>query len=303
MADALEMGTMFPQDLTEDLFNTVRGKSAIAELCPQSPISFTGNDVFVFSMDDEVALVGEGEKKEQGAVAVEPVKIVPVKIEYGKRVSDEFMYASDEKRLDILAAFNEGFAAKVARGLDIMAMHGVNPRTGTKSQLITNSFADVTNVVTYDASAPDDNLMEAIAGLGDYDCTGMALSKDFAGAMGKIKTNNTLVYPEFAFGAQATAFYGTPCAVNTTVSFDGQTEAIVGDYSAFRWGFAKEIPLEVIPYGDPDGSGDDLKAYNQVYLRAEAYIGWGVLDDNAFYKIAGSVNPGSVKTTSAKASK
>ena len=49
--------------------------------------------------------------------------------------------------------------------------------------------------------------------------------------------------------------------------------AIVGDFqSAFKWGFSKEIPMEIIKYGDPDNSGKDLKGYNQVYIRAEVYI-------------------------------
>ena len=43
-----------------------------------------------------------------------------------------------------------------------------------------------------------------------------------------------------------------------------------------------KIPLEIIKYGDPDGAGRDLKRYNEVCLRAEAYIGWGILDAAAF---------------------
>ena len=50
----------------------------------------------------------------------------------------------------------------------------------------------------------------------------------------------------------------------------------------FKWGYAKQIPLEVIKYGDPDNSGKDLKGYNQVYLRCETYLGWGILDPNHF---------------------
>ena len=38
----------------------------------------------------------------------------------------------------------------------------------------------------------------------------------------------------------------------------------------------------MIEYGDPDNSGYDLKGHNQVYLRGEAYIGWGILDKDAF---------------------
>ena len=52
-----------------------------------------------------------------------------------------------------------------------------------------------------------------------------------------------------------------------------------------KWGYAKQIPLEVIRYGDPDNSGKDLKGYNQVYLRAEIYLGWGILDKNSFARV------------------
>ena len=61
--------------------------------------------------------------------------------------------------------------------------------------------------------------------------------------------------------------------------------AYVGDFeNAFKWGYAEQVPLEIIRYGDPDGQGD-LKRYNQVLLRAEAFIGWGILDPTAFSRI------------------
>lgn len=53
---------------------------------------------------------------------------------------------------------------------------------------------------------------------------------------------------------------------------------LVGDFvNCFKWGYAKEIPIEVIRYGNPDNDTQlgDLKGHNQVYLRGEAYIGWG----------------------------
>ena len=58
---------------------------------------------------------------------------------------------------------------------------------------------------------------------------------------------------------------------------------LLGDFqNAFKWGYVENIPLEVIKYGDPDGSGHDLRRYNEVCLRAEAFIGWGILDPDAF---------------------
>ena len=59
-------------------------------------------------------------------------------------------------------------------------------------------------------------------------------------------------------------------------------EVMIGDFDAFRWGFAKDIPLEVVEYGNPDGGTYDLKQANQILLRSEAWIGWGILDAAAF---------------------
>lgn len=61
--------------------------------------------------------------------------------------------------------------------------------------------------------------------------------------------------------------------------------AIVGDFAkAFRWGYAANVPMEIIQYGDPDGLGD-LKQQNQIVLRAESYVGWGILDAKSFVRI------------------
>ena len=52
-----------------------------------------------------------------------------------------------------------------------------------------------------------------------------------------------------------------------------------------KWGYSKDIPLKVIEYGDPDNSGKDLQGYNQVYIRAEVFMGWGILDANSFTRV------------------
>ena len=65
-----------------------------------------------------------------------------------------------------------------------------------------------------------------------------------------------------------------------------QDHVIVGDFAnRFKWGYADNIPLEIIQYGDPDGTGRDLKQYNEICLRAEAYIGWGILDEDSFARV------------------
>ena len=132
MADVLKKGELFAPETVTDLFNKVAGKSSLAKLAGTMPIPFNGSEIFTFSMDDEVNIVAENGVKPAGSIALAPIKVVPIKVEYGARVTDEFMYATEEKQLDILKAFNEGYAKKVARAIDIMAMHGLNPRTKEK---------------------------------------------------------------------------------------------------------------------------------------------------------------------------
>ena len=288
MPETLNMSSLFDPELVKELFNRVRGKSSLATLCKKSPVSFVGNKVFTFSMDNEVALTAEGEARSHGGITVAPVKIAPLEVEYGARVSARFMDAAEEEQLDILEAFNEGFSEKLARGIDIMAFHGVNPRTGEASPLITSYFDKISQTATYDASAPDNAVDDAIALIGDFDATGIAMAKSLASALGKMRNENgTKMYPDLAWGGNPKEVNGIASSVNSTVSFgDSNDMAIVGDFAnCVKWGYAKEVRLEVIPYGDPDNSGKDLAGHGQVYLRATAYVGWGILAEDAFARV------------------
>ncbi|WP_455059197.1 phage major capsid family protein [Parvimonas micra] len=288
----LSKGTLFDPELVSDLVNKVQGKSSLAVLAKQVPVSFNGSKEFTFTLDKDVDVVAENGKKTEGGITVEPVIISPIKIEYGARISDEFLYAADEEKINILKAFNEGFAKKVARGLDIMAMHGVNPRTKQASTVIgTNHFDNlVSQKVTFVKAQVEENI-EAAVGLvqgSNGVVTGMAMSPTVSSELAKLKVNGVRQYPELAWGANPGSINGLAVDINTTVSegVDNKEKAIVGDFAnMFKWGYAKEIPLQVIEYGDPDNSGKDLKGYNQVYLRAEAYIGWAILDAKSFARI------------------
>lgn len=304
MANTTTAATLqFPPELATEMFNTVRGHSALARLCASRPMPFSGVKEFVFSMDGEAEIVGEGAQKSPNDANFSPVTITPVKFIYQHRVTDEFLKLSDEKRIPILQAFADGFSAKIARGMDIAAFHGINPKSGAASNVVGNNHFDsiVTTTVTYTegTTAADDTLDSAIqAVLGnERDLTGMAMSALFGNAMSKIKANGIVQYPEFRFGGRPESFSGRAVDVNTTVNKKIATAterdlAIVGDFAnAFRWGYAEDIPLEVIEYGDPDGQGD-LKRQNQVLLRSEAYIGWGILDASSFARIVETVTAG-----------
>lgn len=291
MGEVLEKGTMFDPALVKDLVNKVKGKSSLAVLSATEPVPFNGKKEFIFSMDNEIDIVAENGKKSHGGISLDPVTIVPIKFEYGARISDEFLYASEEEQLDILKAFNEGFAKKVAVGLDIAAFHGINPRTGEASAVIGENHFDakVTQTVTYTAGTPDANLEAAIAMVegSEGEVNGMAIAPAVRSALASMtKQNGEKMYPEFAFGGQPENLGAHKLSINKTVSTGDVDKAIVGDFAnMLKWGYAKEIPMEIIKYGDPDNSGKDLKGYNQVYIRAEIYLGWGILDGASFARV------------------
>lgn len=293
----LSKGSLFAPELVTDLVNKVKGKSSLALMTAQEPVPFNGQKEFTFTMDSEIDVVAENGKKSHGGITIAPRTIVPIKVEYGARVSDEFMYAADEAKINILKAFNDGFAKKVAKGLDLMAMHGINPRTGAASTVIgTNHFdAAVTQTVEYVAANIDDNIESAISLVkgSDGEVNGMILSPIAASALAALKVNGVKLYPELAWGANPGSINGLKTDVNKTVSSAdtiAKDRVIVGDFTeAFRWGYAMEVPMEIIEYGDPDGSGNDLKNYNQVYLRAEMFLGWAILEPTSFARIIDAV--------------
>lgn len=304
MATTTTSTGLFTPERTSELFNQVSGHSALAKLSAQKPIPFAGTSVMVFSMDGEAALVAEAGNKPAGEAFFKPISVTPLKFVYQHRITDEFQNLSDEAQLPYLEAFIEGFAKKMARALDIAAMHGIDPKTKTASTAIGNNCLDkaITQTVA-STDNPADDLQDAVDQVAEADrvVTGIAMSPTFASKMGKLKQGDSLnapLYPDFAFGGHPRSFNGMTCDVNNTVKYGASTtanavnpECYVGDFeNALRWGYADSVKTEIIEFGDPDGQGD-LKRTNQIVLRAEAYIGWGILDPSSFAKITSKVEP------------
>lgn len=292
----LQAGTLFKPELVKELISKVQGTSVLAQLSTQTPIPFNGTEQFIFNLEGDAQIVGEGKKKEAGEAKIEPVIIKPLKFVYQARISDEFLRASEEKQIEYMSLFTDGFATKIAQAFDIAALHGVEPKTLTDATFKdTNSFDGLvtTNVVTYAEAQIDANIEDAIQAVvaTDNDVTGIAMSPTAARAMSKIKNKNEdAKYSEFSFGGRPKEFADHKLEINKNLTKQGSNlekdHVIVGDFeNRFKWGYAENMPLEIIQFGDPDGTGRDLKAYNEICLRAEAFIGWGILDATAFARV------------------
>ena len=293
--NAMKAGTLFKPELVKAVISKVQGHSVLAKLASQTPIPFNGVEQFIFNLEGNAQIVGEGEQKLGNKAKLTSKVIKPIKFVYQARMTDEFKYASEEKQMNFLLEYIDGFAKKIAEGFDLAALHGLEPKSMTDATFrATNSFDGVItgNIVTYDEAHIDDNIdaaVQTIVAKGG-EVTGLALSPTAGQNLAKIKVNGVVQYPEFRFGQNPDSFYGMKSDISKNLTVTGGTaetdHAIVGDFqNRFKWGYAENIPMEIIEYGDPDGAGRDLKAYNEICLRAEAFIGWGILDEEAFARV------------------
>ena len=290
-------GTLFNPELVTEIMTKVQGYSVLAKLSSQSAIPFNGIEQFIFNLEGNAQIVGEGEQKKAGESKLTSKVIKPMKFIYQARITDEFKYASEEKKIKYLQAYADGFAKKIAVAFDIAAIHGLEPKSMTDASFRdTNSFDGVItdNVVVFNAGTIDENIdtaVQAIVAKG-ADVTGLALSPLAGQSLAKLKVNGVVQYPEFRFGQNPNSFYGMESDISKNLVVTGGTakadHVLVGDFrNMFKWGYAENIPMEIIEFGDPDGAGRDLKAYNEICLRSEAFIGWGILDEDAFARVEG----------------
>ena len=66
MATKTTSSTLFKPELTQEIFNKVKGHSTLAKLSGTAPMPFAGTETFVFTMDGEAAIVGEFGNKPAG---------------------------------------------------------------------------------------------------------------------------------------------------------------------------------------------------------------------------------------------
>ena len=292
---AMKQGTLFSPELVTEIMSKVQGRSTLAKLSNQQPIPFNGTEQFIFNLEGNAQIVEEGGLKGAGKAVITSKIIKPLKFVYQARITDEFKYASDEKKLNFLKHYADGFAKKIAEAFDIAAIHGLEPKSLEDASFKpTNSFDGLVtgNVVPFNASSIDENIDSAVQSIvaTDNEVTGIAMSPVAGQAMSKIKVKDVVQYPEFRFGQRPDNFFNMDLDINKTLTIKGgsarKNHAIVGDFqNRFKWGYAENIPMEIIEYGDPDGTGRDLKAYNEILLRTEVFIGWGILDEKAFARV------------------
>lgn len=266
----------------------------IGQLTPDDPQIMVGStDFFTFTGTPKAELVGEGGNKSSmdGTPTKKTSKTYKVQLTY--RFSDEVRYADEDYRLRLMEALAGNIATGVSRAMDLVAIHGINPLTGSSAASVTDYITKAGNgtVINSTSATPEVDIDAAAAALQGhgYVATGIALDPVYAGVLARTKkTNGDRVWPELGLGFNVDRLAGIQAAVSNTVSGTAEgvasntgVGAIMADWSALKWGIARNVPLHLIEYGDPDGAGD-LQRTNEIAIRAEVIFGFAILDDKAF---------------------
>ena len=277
----------------ESWSKNIRG-GVLSQLAPAAPeIKVGSTDHFTFTGTPKAELVGESANKSSadGTPTKATVKTYKVQITY--RFSNEVQWEDEDYQTGIIDNLVTNVAVALSRALDLVAIHGINPATGEIAASVSDYFDKAGNGVARVVATGDvqTDLETAAADLQEagYTATGIALDPVFAGQLARKKDNeNRPLYPELGLGFNFDSFQGLQAASSDTVSGRQELEssevsiqAIMGDWRAFKWGVARQVPLELIEYGNPDGNGD-LKRTNEIAIRAEAVFGFAIFDGSAF---------------------
>lgn len=276
-----------PVEIAKDLVSKVADTSVIQTLSASSPAIFANRASILFTQDPEAEIVGESTQYSSQTVGLKPVDHIIKKLSVTVRFSNEVQWADEDSQLQIVDAIVDKSAAALGRGLDYLVFHGLNPATGMAASGLTALTAGATAVTaTADPAADLDALADAVDP--GYSISGIGLSKAYASSLRKVRVKNTglRMFPEIPINLNTGVVDGLAAATSNTVSgalakTATKVLAVMGDFNLIKWGIVRDINIETIETGDPDGLGD-LKRLGQIAYRAEVVYSYAVIDPKGF---------------------
>jgi hypothetical protein len=294
----LQTGSLtIPTQIIDPWLGKVQYGSSVATLSDSIPMKFGAGASTTFDIG-EAEYVAEAAQKGASSFTPTTVQIAPRKFHKTVRWTEEVKWADEDHQLEVLSQILNLIQPSLSRALDFGVYHGINPATGATVAAMTDAgvLSATTNVVeveSTDKAYANVDAADALVLADGYMPRDIALDPAFAAKFATLRgaSSEQKLYPGLTYAtAPAGSLDAHRSSVSKTVGAVGVAASptnvlgFVGDFSGIRWGVQKEIGLELIEYGDPDGQGD-LKRNNQVAFRAEVVYGWGIADLNAFAKI------------------
>ena len=287
-----------PTQILTPWLGKIQGGSCVAALSAQEPMQFGKGEAFIFDIG-EAEYVGEGANKGASSVTKTSQTTEPFKFHKTVRWTEEVMWADEDHQMGVVAQILDLIQPALSRALDFGVFHGINPTGGASVAAMTQKLSATTNsveLVSTDKPYVSLDAADALVLADGFVPRDIALDPAYASKFSSYRTTNgeQKMYPNFQLSTAVSELDGHRASVSRTVGALGvaatatNVRGFVGDFSAIRWGVQRQLGLEVIRYGDPDGQGD-LKRNNQVAFRAEVVYGWGIGDLSAFAKVVDAV--------------
>lgn len=280
---------LMPRNIADGMITNARSTSVVAKLSGAEPQKFGATDYIVFNDFPKAEFVEEGGQKSSTRGGFTSVTAQPHKAQVTMRFNEEVQWADEDYQLGVLTTLAASASTALSRALDFGLIHRINPLTGNVISTWSNYITASTKTVEIDTADADADFRSAVGLLMNsspsVQVNGAAFDPKFAWSLANLMrkdgsgTTSDQRYPQLGFGTDVTSFMNVPVAQGDTVSgtpeaADTKVRAIVGDFrNGIRWGVQRDLPIEFIRYGDPDGQGD-LKGKNQIALRVEVVYGW-----------------------------
>lgn len=298
MATLATSSLTIPTQMLDPWLGKVQYGSAVATLSNSIPMKFGSGSTMTFDIG-EAEYVGEGAAKGASTVTPTTKTVTPKKFHKTLRFNEEVLWADEDYQMGVVQQILDLISPALARALDFGVFHEINPTGGAIVAAMNGGLCDTTSSVEIAAAAPYTYLdaADTLVLAAGYVPRDVAIDPSWASGFSTRRgtTSEVKLYPNFTLAtAPVSELDGHRASVSSTVgaagiiAVDTKTKAFVGDFSAIRWGVQREIGLELIKYGDPDGGGD-LKRQNQVAFRTEIVYGWGIATLAAFAKIVDMV--------------
>ncbi len=282
-----------PTQILEPWLGKVTNGSTVATLSNSIPMKFGAGTSMTFDIG-EAEYVAEGANKAGSTVTPTTKTVAPFKFHKTIRMTEEVLWADEDYQLGVVSDILDQIQPALSRALDFGVFHEINPTGGAVVAAMDGGLKDTTNSVEIAAAEPYTYLdaADALVLADGYVPRDIAIDPSWASSFSSLRgsTSEMKLYPNFRLSTEVSDLDGHRASVSNTVgavavaAVATTVKAFVGDFSAIRWGVQKQLGLELIRYGDPDGGGD-LKRNNQVAFRAEVVYGWGIADLNAFAKV------------------
>lgn len=287
-----EAKVLMPRNLADGMIKGSKSLSTVAKLSGREPQRFGDVDYITFNDFPKAEFVEEGAQKASTTGGFGSVTAKPHKAQVTMRFNEEVQWLDEDYQLGVLSELGDAGKTALSRALDLGLYHRINPLTGSTITGWTNYLTSTTKRVEIATAEADADVRSAVGLLvnDSKSVNGIAIDPKFAWSLSGLQQlsggqpTGTPRYPSLGFGTNITDFMGISAAQGDTVSGvpeadDTKVRAIVGDFqNGIRWGVQRELPVEIIRYGDPDGQGD-LKRNNQIALRLEVVYGWYVFAD------------------------